>query len=103
MKKSRNTVADDDISDDDLLRIQVTIRRSTRPELYEALTATRAGRFASVRICQLAQIGLGLDGHRRREDYRNAPRRIVDIAASKTKKALTSPTEPVKPVTAIDC
>ena len=103
MKKAPISVADDDTSDDDLLRFQVTIRRSTRPELYEALTATRAGRFSSVRICQLAQIGLSLDVHRRRDDYLSAPRRIVDIAASKTKKALTIPTAPVKPVTAIDC
>ena len=90
-------------TDDDLLRIQVTIRRSTRPELYEALTVTRTGRFALVRICQLAQIGLGLDGHRRRDDYRNAPRRSVDIAASKTQKPHTIPTAPVTPITEIDC
>ena len=54
--------------DDDVLRIQVTIRRSTKPELFKALTVTRAGRFASVRICQLALIGLGMEGRRRSDD-----------------------------------
>ena len=64
--------------DDDVLRIQVTIRRSTKPELFKALTVTRAGRFASVRICQLALIGLGMEGRRRFDDHGEVARREPD-------------------------
>lgn len=89
------------------LRIQLKVSPDEHPELYAELTKSSTRGFAAKRLKNLANLEVFASARRTGDALGNAPRRIVDIAASKTNKALTAPIAPITPVAApiseIDC